>query len=81
MDQDLQKQLQTIEAELKSINKAVSETWKKMFFRGLFRGGGFVIGTALSIAIAGWVLSALGIIPLFGDIANELQTILRQSTP
>lgn len=75
-DKDTRQQLKRIERELKEVRGAVEESWASMFFSGLIRGGGFVIGTVVMIALAGWLLSIFGILPGFEDITTRLREIL-----
>ena len=65
-----------IENELKGIRKAVDKSWVRLLLHGMVHGGGFVVGTVLAIAFAGWILSLFGVIPGFGDIAKTLKDIL-----
>jgi len=76
MEPDLEKQLHRIEEELGKIHKAVNEDWKSFFLRGFFRGSGFVVGTVIAIALAGWLLNIFGVLPGIGEVASKLQTIL-----
>ena len=81
MDLELSKQLQRIENELKHIHSSVHEPWLKLVLRALLRGAAFVMGTALGIFIAGWLLNSIfGVIPVLSDIANTLQGILESQS-
>lgn len=76
MDETILKQLQSIEKYLQSIKKEVTWPWWRIFFQGLLRGAGLVVGTVLTIALAGWILNIFGFIPGIGDMAKNLQAIL-----
>lgn len=69
-----------VEEELTEIRRNTDPSWSRLLGQSMLRGAGFIIGTILSIAIIGWLLSNLGVIPGIGDIANTLQQILEAQT-
>jgi len=78
MEKELTEKLETLETELKGIRAAVERSRWQLFLNGLVYGGGFVLGTAFTIAVAGWVLGAFGMIPGIGDIADTLNDVLEE---
>jgi len=66
------KQLIKIEKKLEEIKDRTGDT-RRAFFYGLMQGAGAVLGGIAAIMLLGWLLSILGIIPGFGDIAEYLR--------
>lgn len=57
---------------VKYLSSPLHIMWRN-FLVGTFQGLGFVIGSALFIALFGWFTTkVLGEIPLFSDLANAL---------
>lgn len=71
------KHLAKIEGQLSDIQHT-SGSWKGWFLRGVMQGAGIVLGTILAVMLTGWLLSILGIIPGFGDLAEYLRTITEE---
>lgn len=76
MEENILKHIQIIEAEIKAIHKVVDEGYLRLLVRGLLHGGGFILGTVLTIALLGWVLNFFGFIPGLADVASTLKEIL-----
>lgn len=66
------KQLIKIERRLEEIKDRTGST-KRAFFYGLLQGAGAVLGGIAAIILLGWILSVIGVIPGFGDIATYLR--------
>lgn len=66
------KQLIKIEHKLEEIKDRTGNT-KHAFFYGLLQGAGAVVGGIAAIILLGWLLSIIGIIPGFGDLAAYLR--------
>jgi len=66
------KQLIKIEKKLEEIKDRTGST-KRAFFYGLLQGAGAVIGGIAAIILLGWILSVIGVVPGFGDIADYLR--------
>jgi hypothetical protein len=64
-------QLKKIQRELIDIKKqnTISYGW---LLRGILQGVGAIIGSAIAVVALSWILSVLGIIPGFGQIAAYL---------
>jgi len=80
MNEELLEQLETIEKDLKGVRRAVEKKHWQVFVTGLIYGGGFVLGTAFAIAIAGWILNLFGMVPGIGDISDTLYGVLENQT-
>lgn len=73
----LEAYLRRMEERLRAIERNTASAWPALLWQGLLRGGRFTLGTLLVLALLGWVLSLLGIIPGLGDIARYLRHILQ----
>jgi hypothetical protein len=69
--------LEHIEEELVAIKDRTGST-RRSFILGIFQGAGVVIGTILAVALLGWILSILGVIPGLGTLVSYLHTINEQ---
>lgn len=69
------KQLIKIERRLEEIKNRTGNT-KRAFLYGTLQGAGAVIGSIVALMLLGWFLSALGVIPGFGDIAEYLRGVV-----
>jgi Na+/melibiose symporter-like transporter len=67
--------MEKIEEQLEEIKVRTGST-SRAFFYGLMYGAGWVVGTILTIALLGWILSLFGVIPGFAQIADNLRAIL-----
>lgn len=68
------KHLEKIENELGEIRQNTGG-WKAWFFRGVMQGAGIIVGTIAGVVLLGWVLSILGFIPGFSEIAEYLRGV------
>lgn len=59
------------------IARNTSHPWWESIWRGLLYGAAFTLGSVFIIAIAGWALSVIGVIPGLGDIASYLHGLIR----
>jgi len=53
----------------------------RSFVAGIFVGLGATIGFALVIVIIGYILNALGVIPVIGDFFKQLNEFINSATP
>jgi hypothetical protein len=66
-------------AELKKIERQVSEIKAhttnplRSLLNGMLYGAGWVVGSVVALALLGWVLSLVGFVPGFGELANYLR--------
>jgi hypothetical protein len=78
MDIEERKEIRKVEKQLEKISENTGTTWWRPLFNGALQGAGIVIGTILTVALLGWVLSIFGIIPGFGELATQLQQIMNK---
>jgi hypothetical protein len=74
IDPDLKKQLDQLDAHLVEIRK--SNAISKSFWRGFLSGIGSIIGVAITVALIGWILNTIGVIPAFREQARQWQETL-----
>lgn len=65
------RQLREIRRELKNIESNTSARW--WVIHGMLYGAGWILGSLLAVLIIGWGLSAIGVIPGLGAIAQAIQ--------
>lgn len=70
MDPFLEKKLEEINKNLVEIKKRTGGSWRALW-HGMLRGAGTVIGVVLILAIIGWFLNAIGVIPAFREQAKN----------
>ncbi len=73
---ELDNRLEKIEGQLDAIRMNTERSWRELLLAGFLRGTGIVIGGALTIALAGWGLTLLGIVPGAEEIADYLSHII-----
>lgn len=71
------KQLKEIAKELSEIKKGTNDP-KRYFLNGIVYGAGAFVGGILAIAIIGWILNVLGIIPGLSELAEYIRSLLAQ---
>lgn len=76
MNEDLKKKLDEMENTLKSIEKILNPSRWQLLVQGLWRGIGYIIGVLVALAIIGWILNVMGIIPIFQNFSNEMRSNL-----
>ena len=67
--------LRRIEGELSDI-KENTGGWRNWFLRGALQGAGFLVGTIAALVLVGWILSILGIVPGFDEVAEYLRSAI-----
>ncbi len=79
IDPDLQKQLETINANLVGIkDNKVPGIWRA-FFNGIFSALGYFVGLAIVLLIGGWILNKIGVLPEVQKQAKSFQSMLDQA--
>lgn len=78
-EQDFYKKLEEINTNILGVTKAVSVKGWKTFYGGVLYGFGSVIGAVLALAILGWVLNIIGVIPAFKNQVNRIEGLLQQA--
>lgn len=76
MEEDREKRLTEIETTLKDIYKVLRPTRWQMFVQGMWRAVGYLFGLILAIAIVGWLLNIIGLIPWLSDFSESMKEIL-----
>jgi hypothetical protein len=71
------RQLREIKKELSEIKERSSDI-KRTFLHGVLYGAGALVGGILAVALIGWVLNILGIIPGFGELADYGRSLMEQ---
>jgi hypothetical protein len=69
------RELKQIKRELEEIKDRTANP-KRMFVNGILYGAGAFLGGIIAVALIGWLLSFLGVIPGLDVIAEYLQTLL-----
>ncbi len=68
--------LEVLSSKLDDINKSLKPTRWKLFVQGLWRAIGYLIGIVVAVALLGWMLKLIGVIPMFQEISGKLTSIL-----
>lgn len=70
------KELREISEDLEVL-RVQSTSHKASFVRGVFQGAGAVVGGVIALALLGWLLTLLGVIPGFDSFEQYLDTVVR----
>jgi hypothetical protein len=76
MDEKHFEKLEAIENTLVEIRRILKPTRWQMFVQGLWRAVGYLVGLILAIAIIGWFLNIIGLVPAFSTFSQNMQEIL-----
>lgn len=68
-------QLKQIKKELVEIRERTANP-KHAFVNGILYGAGALVGGIVAVALIGWVLNVLGIIPGFGELADYVRSLM-----
>ncbi len=79
IDPELKKILEYIGSNIEGTRKAVTHSSIKAMFNGVLSGFGSVIGVAIAIALIGWLLNIVGIIPAFKNQVKQWQQLIEQT--
>lgn len=71
------RQLKEIKKELSEI-KVRTADFKRTFVSGALYGAGALVGGIATIAIIGWILNLLGIIPGLSVLADYIRSLVEQ---
>ncbi len=63
--------LNQIATTLEAIKKQ-GRDWKRAVFMGIFQGAGIVLGGIIALALLGWLLAILGVVPGFDTFEQNL---------
>jgi hypothetical protein len=75
-DREVEAYLDKIATNVEILQKRGAKKYTSLF-NGVLSGFGSVIGAALAIAIIGWLLNIVGIIPAFRNEAAKWEKILQ----
>lgn len=68
------KQLKEIKKELSEIKERSAP--RNAFLNGVLYGAGALVGGILAVALLGWVLNILGVIPGFSELSDYVQSLV-----
>lgn len=78
MDPQTQEEVRRVEALLGEIKENTEARPSRSFLNGMLYGAGIVLGTIIGVALVGWLLSILGVIPGFDVLAHKFAEILQR---
>jgi hypothetical protein len=78
MDQQVQDEAKKVEVLLGEIRSNTQARPSRSFINGMLYGGGVVLGTLVGVALVGWLLTVLGVIPGFDVLAHKFSDILQK---
>lgn len=64
----LTEEVKKLRLEMKKLEKRYS--FNAMFFGGMLRGAGILVGATLLVLIGGFVLNIIGLLPGFSDVVE-----------
>ena len=70
--------MDSINKNLAEINKKTGSSVWRSFLTGTLSGLGSVVGVAIALAVIGWILNVVGVIPAFRAQVSHVQTTLDQ---
>jgi Na+/melibiose symporter-like transporter len=76
-EQEIKNYLESISRNLELIQKQTRGSKFTSLFTGMLSGFGSVIGAALALAIIGWILNFVGVIPALRNQANKIEQLLQ----
>lgn len=74
--EEINKKLEEIEVTLREIKDVLVLTRWELFVQGLWRAVGYLIGLIFAIAIIGWFLNIIGLIPFMNEFSESMKEIL-----
>ena len=70
IDPELKTELDKINRSLTGIFHKTESLWRA-FVRGVLQGIGGILGVVVAVALIGWILNAIGVIPGFREQARQ----------
>jgi leucyl aminopeptidase len=80
IEPDLKQELDTINANLQQINKKTGNSVWRSFLHGAMSGMGSIVGVMIALAILGYILNVVGVIPAFRNRISHLNNTLDELT-
>lgn len=77
MDPQIKEEAKKVETLLDEIKDNTEARPARSFVNGVLYGAGIVLGTLVGVALVGWLLSILGVIPGVDVLAQKLSEILQ----
>ena len=74
-DHETKKHLERIEKSVEHLDKSTTGLWR-IFRNGLFYGAGYVVGGIIILALVGWILNVVGVIPAFANQVNDFKNAI-----
>jgi hypothetical protein len=81
MDQEIKTKLDAIHETLKNINESQHPSHWKLLKEGLWRGIGYLVGLIVAVALIGWLLNVIGVIPFLTQFSQDMKEILNTVGP
>jgi hypothetical protein len=75
-EDEFKKEISEIKTELKKIDSNTYHPVWKSFITGMLSGMGSVLGVVIAVAVIGWILNTVGVIPALKDKVNSWQQTL-----
>lgn len=75
--QEVEQLQEDIKADLQDL-KGLTGDSRAWFWRGIMQGAGAILGSIIMLILLGWLLSVIGVIPGFGEIAEYVGGYLEQ---
>ncbi|MEI7480121.1 MAG: hypothetical protein WCJ59_00655 [bacterium] len=79
MNEELNQKIEEMDKTLKVIEKSLKPTIGRMILEGMVRGVGYLFGLIIAIAIIGWLLNVMGVIPFLNTFSQDMKEILNTS--
>lgn len=77
---DFYKKLDEINKNIIAVEKAVHVRLWKSFLDGAVRGVGYLFGVVLALALIGWILNIVGVIPAFKEQVDSWRDLIDKAT-
>lgn len=71
------RQLKEIKKELSEIKVRTNDP-RRSFINGILYGAGALVGGIIAVAIIGWTLNVLGIIPGLNELADYIHSLVEE---
>lgn len=76
MDSELKQRVEEIQNSLNRIDKGINPSRWNLVIQGLWRGVGYLVGLVITVALLGWMLNLIGVIPFLTDFSQDMKSIL-----
>lgn len=76
MEQELKAKMEEMQKSLSNIEKSLKPTRWHMLIEGLWRGVGYLFGLIIAVALVGWILNIMGVIPFLNNLSQDLKEVV-----